>query len=237
LGLVLGANAAQAANLWTDGHGDLGLAYDAGSLEWHVHLHTGTVVNGTPLPGDAEFAPGDVVVFVPGSSVFSRPPGSDWDFLGTGSGQTVWTLPQFEVPGMPWPGFATEELNPLNWQGDLAISLLAVDGPGEFSLWTDPFGGSPQVVFATSDGIGANDTFQLAAGRHTHYAFGFTAEGIYEVTLRAQGTHLADGPAEDIATFTFGVNQAPVPEPGSLFVLAGLCGLGGVLAARRWAQR
>lgn len=35
-----------AADLYTSGHADIGVGYEAGALDPHWHLHQGTVVNG-----------------------------------------------------------------------------------------------------------------------------------------------------------------------------------------------
>lgn len=211
-----------AAALYTAGHGDIGIAYEAGALEPHVHIHDGSIVNGIPVnnpPDGAEFAPDEVVIFVSNPSV-ARPSGASWDFLGTPSGNPVWFLPQTEDPAKPWLGIASEELNPLEWTGPLTITLTGFSGPGHFSLYnTDAFG-TPTVRMASSDGLSGADALSHTAGSHFHSNYAFTAPGMYDVTFLISGTHAVDGAVSASATYTFGVT---VPEPGSavLGLLAG----------------
>lgn len=157
-----------AAAVYSKGHGDLGIAYEDGVFEPHWHLHSGAVVDGTPLAEDGEFAPHEMQALVPDPSI-ARPSGSAWDFLGVTAGASVWFLPQGEDVNKPFLGIASEELEPAEWTS-LTLSLVGVSGPagGELSLWENDFAG-PAVKLATSDGIGAADSFSLIVGSHAHY--------------------------------------------------------------------
>ena len=212
--LTLSAFPAVGAALYTSGHGDIGIAYDAGALEPHVHLHDGTVVNGMPVnnpPDGEEYAPEDIVMFVSNPSV-ARPAGAQWDFIGTSASNPVWFLPQTEDVNKPWLGIASEELDPLDWTGPLTITLTGVSGPGDFSLYNTDVFGVPTVRMASSNGITGADVVSHAAGSHYHANYAFTAPGMYEVTFLISGTHSTDGAVSASATYTFGVT---VPEPGS----------------------
>jgi surface-anchored protein len=226
---------------YSSGHADIGVGYDEGSFFLHYHFGAGAVLDGTPLPGGLpteayEFEPNTANTFVPLSSSAARPAGSQWDFLGTAAGNTIYFLPQGNVPGLPFLGIASEDLNPGEWTGPITWALTGFSGPGQFSVWQTDFGGNPLVRWATSDGIGPGDSFGLGVGGHDHFNYGFTAPGAYDVTITATGTNTTAGVLSDTATFRFQVGppsdpEPPVvPEPASL-VLAGM-GLGFVVVVQ-----
>lgn len=218
--------------VYTSGHADIGVAYEGGAFEPHWHMHGDAVVNGAPLGVDSEFAPGDVLAFVPNPSI-SRPAGAQWDFLGTTAGSPLWFLPANNISGKPFLGIAAEELTPSEWSS-LTLSLVGLSGPsgGQFSLWqTDAFGG-PVVKMASSDGFSGADTMAVIPGQggHDHYFYGFTKAGVYQVTLKWDGEHTSDGSISATETFAFGVTV--VPEPADVAWLAALG-----LAAFAWQRR
>lgn len=226
LGLLLSASSASAA-VYSLGHADFGIGYDGG-FELHHHIHDGSTVNGSAIVGDAEFAPGDLTVLVPFITE-NRPAGAQYDFLGVSAGIPVWTLPEVENVNKPFYGVGSEELDALDFTGQLSLQLLSVvSAPlgGDFSLWQDN-GGSPVVRFATSNGVDGSDSFLLTPGGHEHYNWSFTKAGTYELQFKVSGIHNIDGYGEDIQTFTFEV----VPEP-SKALFAGV-GFGFVLFRRR----
>ena len=253
---ALAAGPARAAIVeYTDGHADIGLGYEGpGELFLHYHFE-GATVGGTRL-NDAEFEPEAVATRVPdkqGVNFDSVPP--QFGFTGiTPDGDPAtsdfWFLPQGNVSGVPFLGFATEELAASDWVGNLSFALTGVRftpfgtgvaGQEVFSLWqNDPFG-NPNVFMSTADGIDGTDSLSLATGQHDHFNFGFSEEGQYEIDLTASGTHVTDGFVQDFGTFKFAVGSATpafevaaVPEPGSM-ALIGLaaCGLAGGAARRR----
>lgn len=224
---LLSLGAAHAAYTYSLGHADFGIGYDGG-FELHHHVHGGSTVNGSAIVGDAEFSPGDLVVIVPFITE-NRPVGSQYDFLGVSSGIPVWTLPEIENVNKPFYGLGSEELNALDFTGDLTFELLSVvsaPAGGQFSLWQDN-GGSPLVRFATSDGVDGSDSFLLTPGGHEHYNWSFTEAGTYQLEFRVSGSHNMDGFGSDTQTFTFEV----VPEP-SKAIFSGI-GLGLVFFRRR----
>ncbi|MGL4399926.1 MAG: TIGR03769 domain-containing protein, partial [Luteolibacter sp.] len=93
-------------------------------------------------------------------------------------------------------------------------------GPGEFRLWQDDgFGG----VIDYLNTLNSVTSFSLAPGSHTHYNWGFTELGVYNLEFEISGTHVVDGAQSASAIFTYAV-----PEPSSV-----LLGLGGLLLAFR----
>lgn len=226
---------------WTDGHGDIGIEYDAAAGEFELHWHMeGGVVDGVSR-GDQEFESDElqvVVSDVAGQSFDSVPGG--FGFTGMtpdGNPTTIdyWTIPSTDTAGIPFLGFASEEGFSGSDFDSIVMSLAGFDGPGEFSLWTTGFSG-PTPLMATSDGIDANDFFNMPEGSHNHYSLGFSEAGIYDLDFTATGILAGGGgTVTDTATFRFAVGSpAAVPEPGTM-VLVGLaaCGLVGGTSRRR----
>jgi surface-anchored protein len=222
---AIGIATATSAGNYTEGHADVGLAYDGG---WDLHIHVEGAWIGGVFYADEEFEPHEITTLAPPASVVPRPAGSQWDPIGNSAGEDTWILPQVELPGVPFLGIGTEEIAPgdfVNDQVTLALVNMTAPTGADFSLWqTDQFG-DPSFYWSTADGISAADTVTLSTGTHGHYNWGFTTSGTYEVTLEAAGTHAIDGYVTGQATYFFQV----VPEPGALALLAVL----GVFAARR----
>jgi surface-anchored protein len=206
---------------------DLELKLHEGELEWKVHKHEEEHARG-PVPQgdehDEDLEPHGVVFFVHPSSAFVRPTSSVWDFTGVPAGGEVIRLPQAPNPELPYVGWGTEDIAAGIFSGDsLTVKLLSVTGgpngtdaaPGVFSVWQG--GGLPVVKLSSTPG--GIDTFTLETGTHTHYNIGFSAPGLYAVTLEASG--LTGSPSEPTpltatGTFYFQV----VPEPAVMGVLA-----------------
>jgi len=228
VGVVLNAHA---ASIFEFGHGDVGVGYEAGDFDLHVHIEGGTV-DGVAYP-DEEFEADDIIVRVPyttwqHSSVNGgRPAGSQWNPIGVGAGSAYWFLPQSNTGtggaaalNAPFLGFATEELDASEWTGNLTFTLLGLNGPGHFSLWSDGF--SPTFFMSTVDGISGADSFSIAPETHQHYNLGFTQPGVYELLFQVSGMHNDDGFVVGSGTYTFVVQGSTVPEPSS--VMLGLMG-------------
>lgn len=117
---------------------------------------------------------------------------------------------------------ALEELDPLDWSGgSVTISLASISGPGNLAIWQDGFP-DPSIFF---DSVG--DSVSLAAGSHTHYNWGFSTPGIYELEFAISGTHVADGLQNASAVYTFEI----IPEPSA--AMLGALGVLAMLSSRR----
>jgi surface-anchored protein len=219
--------AANSQTVISSGHVDIGVLYEAGAWDLHVHQEE-------PEPG-AEYAP-DEAVFRLGSA--SQQPGgvpntpAAIGYFGP-AGSPLWVITKSEVEDVPFLGIGAEEMAAEDWNGPLTLAVTGVTGPGDVFVWDVGAFGELLGKVSTRDGIGAGDAFSVEAGSHAHYFWGFSAPGDYAVTVRASGTHAADGDlVSDPATYRFQV----VPEPGAL----GLLGVGAamlLLRGRKSASR
>ena len=228
---------------YSSGHADIGVAYEDGELHPHWHFGSNAVLDGNVSGSDMEFEPGEAYVRVPDTARIdyaSAPNGLEFTGLTPGEEGSIWFLPENPTPGLPRPGLAAEEgFNSPDWEGDITWALTSASRPdgGQVSLWKpDALGGPPNVFFASADGLDSNDEFSFGIGTHDHFAWGFTEEGVYDLTLSVSGTHLTDGFRTSSGTFKFVVGPSAVPEAGTATLLAlGSLGLvvGGLHQRRR----
>jgi surface-anchored protein len=209
-GLIAWPGASLQADVTTlsQGHFDLGLEFDNGELEWHVHAHATGV----------EYHPEDVLLQVLPQAQTFVPNDPRFSFLGT-FGEPVWILPQVENPNLLALGIGAEEVAEGIFVNDrLRVSLDAVEGPGHFFLYTVDGFGNPTVRMNTRDGADpALDFIEMQAGFHGDFNWAFTQPGMYQLTFTGSGT-LANGNeflASAPTLFTFEV----IPEPGTTALL------------------
>lgn len=211
----------QAASLISGGHLD-GPAFGYDSLDgFEPHFHNeggadGAILDGVRITDETEYEPDELIIFVRPTSTTT---------LGL---TTYYWLPETEgaafANNVPFIGIGLEELNPLDWVGGtLTLTLLNFSGPGDFRLWQDDgFGGA--VDFVDTDGGALS--FDLAADSHTHYNWGFTELGTYQLEWGISGEHVTDGLQSGSGTFTYAV-----PEPST--AIFGAFGLLACLRRRR----
>lgn len=222
------AGAAQAGGLsdWTEGHGDIGIAYEDG---WNLHIHAeGATIGGVEYLDD-EFGTDEVRIVVPGFTQTLRPVGAEWSPIGVLSGEPFWILSQSEAVGAPFVGFGTEEILAGDFVGDqLNLTLTNVVSPsglGHFSVFQTDLFGAPTFFASSTDGLDGNDALTLNADDHFHANIAFSEVGEWLITFEASGVHAVDGFVTGEGTYTFNV----LPEPTT----AGLFLVGGLLAIRR----
>ncbi len=212
--------------IYSAGHIDIGIAYESG--EWEPHVHDEE--NDIEYESDALLFHGDETnsanfkLAAPGAGLFG--------FLGD-AGDDIFIFPQVEDTSLPFIGIAAEEIDQADFATtEITLELSGFSGPGDFFLYqTDGFG-APSLLYDTTDGL--NDVLTLNIGSHAHYNFAFTAEGVYALTLTASG-FLNDGfstlSTSAPATFLFGINA--VPEPSAFALIAGCMTMGFVAMRRR----
>ena len=118
--------------------------------------------------------------------------------------EPFWILSQNNIPGelfLGWRAIYQQGLfqakvgdnftpNPL---GSIETELLDVTGTGpdrggNFGMWTTTGVGSLEFHFNTTDGVDNDDRLTpIPAGSHSHYNWGFTQPGTYQVRFRNQG--------------------------------------------------
>ncbi len=165
------------------GHADVVVAWEADSLEFHVHDDEAGL----------EHAGGKVVLHVPALAQ-SRVPGNPaFAFLGS-AGAPVWILPQAGHPKLLFLGLAAAEVEPGTFENDqIELRLAGAEGPGDFALYTVDGFGQPLVHMNTGDGISPADVKLLRAGMHEHVNWAFTRPGVYWLKLQAAGRLAAGG--------------------------------------------
>jgi surface-anchored protein len=217
--------------LWTSGHGDIGIGYVAGALEPHWHLgeaNETVVLDGSPQndPAGFEYEPDQILAQTALSGL--RPVAIQWSPIGVAGGATYYLFPESENVNTPYIGFGAEELDPLDWTGNITLTLTAMSGPGGgvFSLYQVDLG-DPTFFMSTNDGISGADAITIVPGSHTHYNFAFTEQGQYDLTFEISGTHGVDGAKTASATYSFNV----IPEPSTYALL--MLGMAGVAWLRR----
>ena len=182
------------------------------------HMHNaggadGATIDGVKVTDESEYEPGDVTIVIPITSTTTL------------DGTSYYWLPQDELDaannGTPFLGVGLEELDPNDW-GDFVVWLdfRFVSGPGSVVIWQDGF--TPDIFFTSSGG-----SRSLAAGSHTHFNWGFTALGNYELEFTISGNHEDDGFQRASGIYSFAV----VPEPST--ALLGAFGVLGLLRRRR----
>jgi surface-anchored protein len=179
---------------------------------------TTQVKDGTAGPDQVVWREPDAVVLhlVPASRN-TIPNNAAYAFLGQ-AGNPVWLIPQTQIPGIVWAGWNTEALSANTVSGDVTARLTEVDGPGNVAVFLT--GLTPMVVFNAADGL--PDTLRVPLGTHAHANWGFTAEGVYRLTVAVTAT-LASGETDtDTDTYTFAVGDV---DPAT--ALGGHCTGGG----------
>ncbi|GAA1659972.1 hypothetical protein GCM10009830_01280 [Glycomyces endophyticus] len=155
-----------------EGHVDVfGVAYEDGALDLHIHDDEAGV----------ERDPGSTALRVNPAAQTTVPAG--YDFLGE-TGDDVWILPDTNVEGLLFAGWASEEV-PDGVFVDDTLTLTVHDAWGDVDLYTVDDFGDPTVLFDSDQGPGSWD---IGTGGHGHlnWAFG-EAGGWYKLTVEAEG--------------------------------------------------
>jgi surface-anchored protein len=204
VGALALAGAARAAELpvLNSGHTDVGVNFEAGV--WDLHVHAEEL--------GLEYEPDGVRLQVGSQALTRVPTHAAFSFLGE-AGAPIWVLPALENHDLLFLGLGTEELAAGIFAKDtVTLTLKSVTGPGDFILYTLDMFGAPVVSMNSRDGIDAGDARTLSAGGHVHVNWVFTAPGQYRIGLQASGVLAATGATNtsEVAEYLFEVQYAPI---------------------------
>ncbi len=202
------------------GHVDaIDVVDEAGQLVLKVHddthLHD---------PGSVSHDPADVLFHVKPEAEFVVPEGlpASYDFIGD-AGDTVWLLPQTQNdnPDVVWMGWASQRLGTGVTAGNMTLTMVGVDGPGDVLLFQNDAFGAP--INKWGQGAGFPTSIPLAQNAHVHSNWVFTAEGEYEITFRVSGTTPGGQPiSSDDTVYHVAVGELPEEEPAPALSISGL---------------
>ncbi|MEO8426588.1 MAG: TIGR03769 domain-containing protein [Verrucomicrobiota bacterium] len=89
--------------------------------------------------------------------------------------------------------------------------MKAVDGPRQFGLWQNPSPGGYDIQMDSADGIDATDVHTQIIGSHEHFNWGFTTNGVYNVTFQLSGQRAGETTNIISLDTTFTFNVLPLP--------------------------
>lgn len=113
------------------------------------------------------------------------PADPNFAFLGA-AGSDLWVLPQDEDEELIYLGIGTEEVPEGVMEDDeVTLTLLDVDGPGDFFFYIVDSFGVPTVVFDSTSAL--PQSFVLPVDAHIHGNWAFTAKGDYTITWQGSG--------------------------------------------------
>ncbi|MBC8137994.1 MAG: choice-of-anchor M domain-containing protein [Fibrella sp.] len=235
--LVPQAANAQFTTFISSGHADIEVASlpfpDGDTLEMAVHDDI----------TDEEYDPATTLFLIEDAALTTRnaqgQSGAAFDFLGVGVNDPYYLVFPTGGPGAPIIGVTSEEVDLTEFQDNIVFSLTGYTGPGTFSLYSN----ASNVFFNAAPGNVITGTLpSTPSSGHTDYFYAFSAPGLYELTIQAQGT-LLDGVTQRTASATYFFNAGPlaattVPEAGTLPLMIGAgCSVIGILAVRRRARK
>jgi len=151
----------------------------------------------------------NVVFTVPDAAKVLLPPG--FEVFGN-EGDPLWILPQSQNPQLLYMGFSAEGIPSGTFNGPATISLTSIQGPGHVFLWQFDGLSGMRLVMNSRDGLSPEDATRPITGSHEHFNWGFTTNGIYQVTFQASARRPGD--TNDVTsistTFVFAVEPLPV---------------------------
>jgi surface-anchored protein len=138
------------------------------------------------------------------------------------AGAPLWILPSNQDPALLYLGLSAEPPQPGRpgvpsgvFSGNLTFKLKSVDGPGQFFLWQAPSPGGYDIAMNSADGITDADAHLQIIGSHEHFNWGFTTNGVYQITFQISGQRVGESTniSSPDTTFTFQVLPLPTNAP------------------------
>ncbi len=187
--------------LLVDEHTDLRVLYDSSSTNELLS------VVARDENHSINYRTNEVVLVVAESSKVTLPDGTPF---GPG-GSPMWILPQSQNPGLLYLGLSAEGIPLGAFNGPLQFALKAVSGPGNFFLWQATSGGTLDIQMSSADGIDAADIHNQIVGSHEHFNWGFTTNGLYQLTFQVSGQRVGETTNITSADTTFTFYVLPLP--------------------------
>ncbi len=161
--------------------------------------------------GDAgtNYSSTNVVLVVREPAETTIPPG--FEQFGE-PGSPFWILPSSQDPELLYLGMSAEGLPAGTFAEAPVVRLRQVQAPGWFFLWQFDPSGTLLMRMDSRNGLGPDDAATIPVGSHAHYNWGFSSNGVYEVTFQVEArlagatTNLTAQPT----TFRFAVEPVPV---------------------------
>lgn len=188
-------------------HGDFELVFEEGELELAYHMGAGAIVDGNALDEDTEFHPEDLIVVLTEEAEILRPAGEQWDATGVDANEPLWVIPQLEQEGVPALGFGFDVPAGVFLDDIVTLSLVAMAGPGELSLWENDAFGQPNFLISMHEGMLET---AFPNDLHAHYNWGFTAPGDYILVFEAAGNLVEGGLTSAMAIYRFKVTEGHI---------------------------
>ena len=186
----------------TNEHVDLRILYARGTTnELFLVAHDGD--------GRTNYAATNVVLVARESARTEIPPG--FEQFGE-PGSPIWILPSSQDPQLLYLGLSGEGLPAGMFAEPPVIHLRSVRAPSWFFVWQFGSGGDLNMRMDSRNGIGPDDAIPVPVGSHSHFNWGFTSNGVYEVTFQVEGrligatTNLVSQPS----SFRFEVQPVPI---------------------------
>ncbi len=217
---------------FTGARGDFTLFYDPAGDEWDVVFRERAVTHATGLtsqadqdrphaaPEDYNFSRLNVLVQTPAELERG---GVRYYSTASEDAEVPWseTIPDF---GMR-PRLRDANDEPL--VDSFTMTLDGFSGPGDFALFQpDPIFGDTVFAYNTAEG---RLEHEWEPWGHTHWHWGFTEPGEYELNFGLQG-QFPDG--SETGTGTGTVHFEVIPEPSAVALLLGLTAAGCLFARR-----
>ncbi|MFP7695726.1 choice-of-anchor M domain-containing protein [Trueperella sp. LYQ143] len=189
------------ATVISQGHVDMGPLMVDGKLQFYARDDTADHPVWRNLD-DVVFSLGDAAKQV-------LPESGEYNFTGAQPGQTVYAVPQNQIPGVVWLGWNTQSPAVTeNVQRGVTFEYVGHQGPGAFSVFLQSGGfGQPQLLWDSQKN--ELQPIWVDLKTHTHANWVFTEPGVHLVRMQIKVKMLDGTEASAPATLRFAVGVDP----------------------------